>query len=296
MSSHTLPLAVAQFRCDANTRVNRQTVNDHIVRAAHAGARLVVLPELHNHHYFCQREDATVFDLAESVPGPATEQLTRLAGDLGIVIVGSVFERRAAGIYHNTAVVADSDGSLAGIYRKTHIPDDPGYHEKFYFTPGEALYRPIATSVGLLGILVCWDQWFPEAARLLAIAGAQVLIYPSAIGWDPVDSAAEKARQLDAWVTVQRGHAIANGLPVITANRVGHEADHEAVTAGIDFWGSCFVAGPQGEILARAPENGDTTLVTEIDMARSESVRRIWPFLRDRRIDGYGDLLQRYRD
>jgi N-carbamoylputrescine amidase len=263
--------------------------------AAAQGARLVVLQELHTGSYFCQTEDTACFDLAETIPGPSTELFGALAGELGVVIVTSLFEKRAPGLYHNTAVVIDSDGSIAGKYRKMHIPDDPAFYEKFYFTPGDLGFEPIQTSVGLLGILVCWDQWYPEAARLMALAGAEMLVYPTAIGWDPRDTHDEKQRQLDAWVTVQRSHAVANGIPVLAANRVGFEHDPSGTGAGIHFWGSSFVAGPQGEFLARGGE-GEELLVVELDRRRSEDVRRIWPFLRDRRIDAYGDIVRRYRD
>jgi N-carbamoylputrescine amidase len=263
--------------------------------AAAGGAKLVVLQELHCGSYFCQTEDVNVFDQAEPIPGPGTAVFAALAKELGIVLVTSLFERRAAGLYHNTAVVLESDGSIAGIYRKMHIPDDPGYYEKFYFTPGDLGFNPIDTSVGRLGVLVCWDQWYPEGARLMALAGAELLIYPTAIGWDPQDTPEEQQRQRDAWITVQRGHAVANGLPLVAVNRVGVES----APGGTDeqhFWGSSFAAGPQGEILAQAGTDRAQTLVVTIDGARSEQVRRIWPFLRDRRIDAYGDLMKRYRD
>jgi N-carbamoylputrescine amidase len=263
--------------------------------AAAEGARLVVLQELHAGSYFCQTEDTACFDLAEAIPGPSTELFGALARELDVVIVSSLFEKRAPGLYHNTAVVLDSDGSIAGKYRKMHIPDDPAFYEKFYFTPGDLGFEPIQTSLGKLGVLVCWDQWYPEAARLMALAGAEILIYPTAIGWDPRDQEAEKQRQLDAWVTVQRSHAVANGIPVLVSNRVGLEYDPSGVGAGIQFWGSSFAAGPQGELLARGGEN-EEVLVVELDRGRSEDVRRIWPFLRDRRIDAYGDILKRYRD
>ncbi|MFP5211968.1 MAG: carbon-nitrogen hydrolase, partial [Acidobacteriota bacterium] len=265
-----------------------------IREAAGRGAGLVVLQELHLSLYFCQVEDTHCFDLAESIPGPATETLGALAKELGVVIVSSLFERRAPGLYHNTAVVLDSDGSVAGRYRKMHIPDDPGYYEKFYFTPGDLGFSPVETSVGRLGVLVCWDQWYPESARLMALAGADLLIYPTAIGWDPNDTPEEQARQLEAWVTVQRGHAIANGLPLVAVNRVGFEPSPDG--AGQLFWGNSFAAGPQGEFLARGASEAEEVLVVDIDRRRSESVRRIWPFLRDRRIDAYADLLRRYRD
>ncbi len=263
--------------------------------AATLGARLVVLQELHTGSYFCQTEDTACFDLAETIPGPSTELFGALAKELGVVIVASLFERRAPGLYHNTAVVLDSDGSIAGKYRKMHIPDDPAFYEKFYFTPGDLGFEPIQTTLGKLGVLVCWDQWYPEAARLMALAGAEMLIYPTAIGWDPRDEPAEQQRQLDAWITVQRSHAVANGIPVLAANRVGFEADPSGVGAGIRFWGSSFAAGPQGELLARGGEQ-EEVLVVELDRGRSEQVRRIWPFLRDRRIDAYPEILRRYRD
>jgi N-carbamoylputrescine amidase len=281
-------LSLVQHACDEDPETNLERVHDGIAHAAADGAELVVLQELHNGPYFCVREEVRAFDLAEPVPGPTTDRLARHAADYGVVVVGSVFERRSAGVYHNTAVVLDSDGRFAGRYRKAHIPDDPGYSEKFYFTPGDTGFEPIDTRVGRLGLLVCWDQWFPEAARLMALAGADILLYPTAIGFDPADDADEQARQLDAWVTVQRGHAIANGLPLATCNRVGAEN-------GNDFWGNSFVCGPQGEILARAGDD-PAVLTVEIDRSRSEQIRRIWPFLRDRRIDAYGDLLRRFRD
>jgi len=268
---------------------------DSIRSAAAQGARLVVLQELHTGSYFCQTEDTACFDQAETIPGPSTEFFGALARELGVVLVTSLFERRAPGLYHNTAVVLDSDGSIAGKYRKMHIPDDPAFYEKFYFTPGDLGFEPIRTSVGLLGVLVCWDQWYPEAARLMALAGAEMLIYPTAIGWDPRDGEDEQRRQLDAWVTVQRSHAIANGIPVLSANRVGFEPDPSGAGAGISFWGSSFVAGPQGELLACGGD-GEETLIVELDRGRSEEVRRIWPFLRDRRIDAYGEIVRRYRD
>lgn len=268
--------------------------------AAH-GAELVLLQELHATHYFCQYEDTALFDLAEPLDGPTGKRLAALAAELGIVLVGSLFERRAPGLYHNTAVVYDRDRGQVGVYRKMHIPDDPGFYEKFYFAPGDQDdsrqqgFQPIDTSVGRLGLLVCWDQWYPEAARLMALAGAEVLLYPTAIGWNPSDDDEEKARQKEAWTLIQRSHAVANGLPVIVANRVGHEPDHSGVSTGIDFWGGSFVAGPQGELLAHAGTEAERMLVT-LDMSRGEDVRRIWPYLRDRRIDAYGDLTRRYRD
>lgn len=271
-------------------------IEAQIAQASAAGARLVLLQELHNTFYFCQTEDITRFDLAETIPGPTTKRLGSIARRHGVVIVGSVFERRASGLYHNTAVVLDADGTLAGRYRKMHIPDDPGFHEKFYFSPGDLGFTPIPTTVGRLGVLVCWDQWFPEAARLMALAGADLLLYPTAIGWDPRDDDAERGRQRDAWITVQRGHAVANGLPVLSCNRVGHEDSPDPAAPGIRFWGSSFVCGPQGEILQTASDSTKQTLLIDIPMQRSETVRRIWPFLRDRRIEAYGDIERRYRD
>lgn len=266
-----------------------------IREAAAQGAKLVLLQELHTGGYFCQTEDTACFDLAESIPGPSTDHFGALARELGVVIVTSLFEKRAPGLYHNTAVVIEKDGSIAGKYRKMHIPDDPAFYEKFYFTPGDLGFEPVQTSVGKLGVLVCWDQWYPEAARLMALAGADLLIYPTAIGWDPRDEEAEQQRQLDAWVTIQRSHAVANGIPVVSVNRVGFEEDPSGAGAGIKFWGSSFAAGPQGELLARGGEE-EELLVVDLDLRRSEDVRRIWPFLRDRRIDAYQDLVKRYRD
>lgn len=259
------------------------------------GAQLVVLQELHTGSYFCQTEDVTVFDQAEPIPGPSTEHFGALAKELGIVLVTSLFERRAPGLFHNTAVVFEKDGTIAGRYRKMHIPDDPGFYEKFYFTPGDLGFTPIDTSVGRLGVLVCWDQWYPEAARLMALAGAEVLIYPTAIGWSPDDEPEEQARQRDAWVTIQRAHAVANGIPVIVANRVGLEPD-PAGGAGIQFWGTSFIAGPQGEILGRSGHSDEETLVVSVSRQRTDAVRRIWPYFRDRRIDAYGELVKRWRD
>lgn len=293
--TQALKTALLQQRCSADRQANLQASEAGIRKAASAGARLILLQELHTGPYFCQREDPTLFDLAEPIPGPATEQLGTLAAELGIVIVASLFEKRGAGLYHNTAVVLEADGTIAGIYRKMHIPDDPGYYEKFYFTPGDLGFNPIDTSVGRLGVLVCWDQWFPEAARLMALAGAELLLYPTAIGWDENDTAEEQQRQLEAWQLSQRAHAVANGLPVLACNRTGVETD--PVTGDrIRFWGHSFVAGPQGEILAEAPADEEQLLMTEIDLSRSDSVRRLWPYLRDRRIDAYDDLLLRYRD
>ncbi len=281
--------ALVQQCCSDDRAANLARSGEGIAEAAADGAALVVLQELHTSRYFCVREDVAAFDLAEPVPGPMTEWLGERAREHGVVVVGSVFERRAPGIYHNTAVVLDRDGRLAGRYRKAHIPDDPGYAEKFYFTPGDGGFDPIDTSIGRLGVLVCWDQWFPEAARLMALSGAEMLIYPSAIGFDPADDGAEQQRQLDAWLTIQRSHAIANALPVIAVNRVGDED-------GNLFWGHSFVCGPQGEFLAQAPQDEEVTLVADIDPDRSEQLRRIWPFLRDRRTDLYGDLRKRLRD
>ena len=259
------------------------------------GAQLVVLQELHNTPYFCQTEDTRMFDLAETIPGPSTRFYSALAKQYNLVIVTSLFERRAAGLYHNTAVVFDVDGSIAGTYRKMHIPDDPGYYEKFYFTPGDLGFTPIDTSLGCLGVMVCWDQWYPEAARLMALAGAEMLIYPTAIGWDLADDSEERQRQLVAWQTVQRGHAVANGIPVVTVNRVGHEPDPSGASQGAYFWGNSFVAGPQGELLYHAPAQEEVNVVVDVDLDRSETVRRIWPFLRDRRIDNYNDITKRFR-
>lgn len=291
-----LTIGLVQQSCTADRNATIEKSMAGIRTAAAKGAELVVLQELHCGPYFCQTEDTSCFDRAEPIPGPATEQFGALARELGVVIVTSLFERRAPGLYHNTAVVLEKDGSIAGKYRKMHIPDDPAFYEKFYFTPGDLGFEPIRTSVGKLGVLVCWDQWYPEAARLMALAGAEILIYPTAIGWDPNDTAAEKKRQLDAWITIQRSHAVANGIPLISVNRVGFEAEPSGAGAGIDFWGNSFVAGPQGEFLSEGSNDREEVLVVEIDGKRSEDVRRIWPFLRDRRIDAYGDLLKRYRD
>ena len=292
----SLKVGLVQQACTEDSTHNLATTVRGIRQAAAEGARLVLLQELHAGVYFCQTADTCRFDQAETIPGPTTNTLANIARELGIVIVSSVFERRAPGLHHNTAVVLDSDGRIAGQYRKMHIPDDPGFYEKFYFTPGDQGFMPIDTCVGRLGVLVCWDQWYPEAARLMALRGAQLLLYPTAIGWDPRDTSIEQARQRDSWITIQRAHAIANGLPVMACNRVGHEADPSGQSAGIQFWGSSFVAGPQGEILAEATSTADAVLVANIDMTRSENVRRIWPFLRDRRIDAYDDLLKRYAD
>ncbi len=294
MKTKTLPGALVQERNQGDADANLSLIEQRVAEAAKSGARLVLLQELHNGPYFCQHESVTEFDLAEPIPGPSTERLGRLAKRHGVVLVSSLFERRAAGLYHNTAVVFDADGSVAGKYRKMHIPDDPGFYEKFYFTPGDLGFSPIDTSVGRLGVLVCWDQWYPEGARLMSLAGAELLLYPTAIGWDPDDDPAEKTRQRDAWVLSHRGHAVANGLPVLSCNRVGHEASPLGAS-GIDFWGNSHVLGPQGEFIAEA--GGEPTiLLAEVDMQRSEHVRRIWPFLRDRRIDAYDGLLKRYLD
>ena len=292
----TLLTGLVQQSCSNDRTATVAKSAAGIRQAAAAGAQLVVLQELHTGPYFCQTEDSALFDLAEPIPGPSTEQFGAIARELGIVIVTSLFERRAPGIYHNTAVILERDGSVAGTYRKMHIPDDPGYYEKFYFTPGDLGFMPVKTSVGSLGVLVCWDQWYPEGARLMALAGADLLIYPTAIGWDPADAPEEQERQLDAWVTVQRGHAVANGLPVVAVNRVGFEASSGTSGKGQQFWGNSFVAGPQGEFLDRLSADREETRVVAIDLARSETVRRIWPFLRDRRIDAYGDIMRRYRD
>ncbi len=291
-----LIVGLVQQSCGEDRDVNLAKSIESIRKASALGVKLVVLQELHAGPYFCQCEDPAYFDLAEPIPGPSTETLGNVAREFGVVVVASLFERRAAGLCHNTAVVFEKDGSIAGTYRKMHIPDDPSYYEKFYFAPGDLGFTPVRTSVGTLGVLVCWDQWYPEAARLMALAGADLLVYPTAIGWEPSDADEEKVRQKDAWLTIQRAHAVANGIPVVCANRVGFEPDPAGAGNGITFWGSSFVAGPQGEFLAQAGNDGEELLIVEIDMARSENVRRIWPFLRDRRIDAYGDILKRYRD
>jgi N-carbamoylputrescine amidase len=277
---------------DADANISRLV--DKIRKCAENGAELVILQELHNSLYFCQTENVDMFDAAEPIPGPSIEVYGQVAKDCNTVIVGSLFERRASGLYHNTAVVFEKDGSIAGKYRKMHIPDDPAYYEKFYFTPGDIGFDPVKTSVGTLGVLVCWDQWFPEAARLMALKGADLLIYPTAIGWESTDSESEKRRQQDAWQTVQRGHAVANGLHVITVNRVGYEPDPSGLTNGIQFWGHSFIAGPQGEIIYQSPDTEEDLKVIEIDLQRSEQIRRWWPFLRDRRIDAYNGLTERF--
>ncbi|MFU2508554.1 carbon-nitrogen hydrolase [Pseudoalteromonas sp. ASV78] len=295
-SPANLTVALVQQSNTDNAAQNMAKSIAAIRDAASQGAQLVVLQELHRSLYFCQTEDVDVFDLAETIPGPSSDTLGQLAKELSIVIVASLFEKRATGLYHNTAVVLEKDGTIAGKYRKMHIPDDPGFYEKFYFTPGDLGFAPIQTSVGKLGVLVCWDQWFPEAARLMAMAGAELLIYPTAIGWDPRDDEGEQTRQKDAWVISQRAHAVANGVPVISCNRVGHESDPSGQSEGIQFWGNSFIAGPQGELLAEANNTDEQLLIVELDQKRSENVRRIWPYLRDRRIDHYQDLTKIYRD
>ncbi|MBI1228029.1 MAG: acyltransferase [Bacteroidetes bacterium] len=291
-----LKAGLVQQSNTADIEQNIQKLEANVRQCAAQGAELVALQELHNSLYFCQTEDTEVFDLAEPIPGPSTERFGALAKELGIVLVTSLFERRAPGLYHNTAVVFEKDGSIAGKYRKMHIPDDPAYYEKFYFTPGDMGFQPIDTSVGRLGVLVCWDQWYPEAARLMAMRGADMLIYPTAIGWESTDAAAEKQRQQDAWVISQRGHAVANGLPVLSINRVGHESDPSGQTNGIQFWGHSFVTGPQGEFVVKAGSEKEENLVVDIDLGRSEDVRRIWPFFRDRRIEAYGEIVKRFID
>lgn len=291
-----LKVGIIQQHNTADIDDNKRRLAEKCRTLAKQGARLIVMQELHNGLYFCQTENVDLFDLAETIPGPSTEFFGNLARELDVVIVTSLFEKRAAGLYHNTAVVIERDGSIAGKYRKMHIPDDPAYYEKFYFTPGDLGFHPVDTSVGRLGVLVCWDQWYPEAARLMALQGAEMLIYPTAIGYESSDAKEEQERQREAWTTVQRGHAVANGLPVITVNRVGFEPDPSGQTGGIQFWGSSFVAGPQGELLFRAANDDEREQVVEIDLGRSEQVRRWWPFLRDRRIDKYGDILRRFVD
>ena len=291
-----MKIGIIQQRNTADRADNMKRLETSIRALKAAGAELVVLQELHNSLYFCQMENVDYFDLAEPIPGPSTTFFGELAKELGLVIVTSLFERRAPGLYHNTAVVMDSDGSIAGKYRKMHIPDDPAYYEKFYFTPGDLGFHPISTSVGKIGVLVCWDQWYPEAARLMALQGAELLVYPTAIGYESSDTPQEQERQREAWTTVQRGHAVANGLPVVTVNRTGHEPDPSCQTKGIQFWGSSFVAGPQGELLYRAPQNEEVCTVVEVDIAHCERVRRWWPFLRDRRIDKYSDITRRFID
>ena len=290
-----MKVGIIQQANSADLKGNISRLTDKIRLLAQQGAELFVLQELHNGLYFCQTEDVNIFDLGETIPGPSTEHFGALAKELNIVLVLSLFEKRTAGLYHNTAVVIERDGSIAGKYRKMHIPDDPAYYEKFYFTPGDLGFEPIQTSVGRLGVLVCWDQWYPEAARLMALRGAEVLIYPTAIGWESSDEKTEQTRQSDAWQLVQRGHAVANGLPVITVNRVGHEEDPSGQTNGIQFWGRSFVAGPQGELLLELGQSEEMTIV-DVDLVRSERVRRWWPFLRDRRIDAFEGLTKRFLD
>lgn len=291
-----LKIGLVQQSNGADTAENKAKLKRNIEWCASQGAELVVLQELHNSLYFCQTENTGLFDLAETIPGESTDFYGAIARENSIVLVTSLFEKRAPGLYHNTAVVFEKDGSIAGKYRKMHIPDDPAYYEKFYFTPGDLGFEPINTSVGRLGVLVCWDQWYPEAARLMALKGADILIYPTAIGWESSDTAGEQERQQNAWIISQRGHAVANGLPVVSVNRVGHEPDPSHQTNGILFWGHSFVCGPQGEFLTQAPSNEEWNQVVDVDLARSENVRRWWPFLRDRRIDCYGDIVKRFID
>ncbi|MCI6893306.1 MAG: carbon-nitrogen hydrolase [Bacteroidales bacterium] len=296
MKKNIIRIGIIQASRTADVEANRKYLIEQIESLAKQGADLVVLQELHDSLYFCQVESTDNFDLATTIPGPVTDIYSQVAAKNKIVLVTSLFEKRAAGLYHNTAVVFDTDGSMAGKYRKMHIPDDPAYYEKFYFTPGDLSFTPIDTSLGRLGVLVCWDQWYPEAARLMALNGAELLIYPTAIGWESTDTPEEKARQREAWITVQRGHAVANGLPVISVNRVGHEEDPSHNTNGIQFWGSSFVAGPQGEFIYQASDSQPETAIIEVSTVRTEQVRRWWPFLRDRRIDHYGNLTKRYID
>lgn len=291
-----LKIGFLQQHNTADRKDNMLRLARGISDLAQRGAQLIVLQELHNSLYFCQTEDVEKFDLAEPIPGPSTSFFGELARENGVVIVTSLFERRAAGLYHNTAVVIESDGSIAGRYRKMHIPDDPAYYEKFYFTPGDLGFKPIDTSVGRLGVMVCWDQWYPEAARLMALSGAEILIYPTAIGYAASDTPEEQQRQREAWTTVQRGHAVANGIPVLAVNRVGHEPDPSGQTEGIQFWGSSFIAGPQGELLYRASEDEEESIIVNIDMTHGENVRRWWPFLRDRRIEDYAGITKRFID
>lgn len=289
-------VSAVQQPCNADKQTNLNLSVELIDQAKQSGANLVVLPELHLGPYFCQNEDYNQFATAEPIPGPSSQILAQAAKKIGVVVVSTIFEMRAPGLYHNTAVIFDKDGSIAGKYRKMHIPDDPGYYEKYYFTPGDIGFKPIETSVGKLGVMVCWDQWYPEGARLMALAGAEVLIYPTAIGWDPKDKNEEKQRQLDAWITIQRAHAVANGIPVVACNRIGFEHSPNDHTTGIEFWGNSFIAGPQGEFLVHAGANEQIILTQELDRSRSERVRQIWPYLRDRRIDEYGKLTQRFID
>jgi len=296
MGNKILTVGLVQHACGSNREANLDTSIQGIHRAAQQGAQLVLLQELHGNRYFCQTQEVRHFELAEKIPGPTTELLGQVAAELGVVIVASLFECRSPGVYHNTAVVLDANGSVAGCYRKMHIPDDPGYHEKYYFTPGDLGFEPVTTSVGKLGVMVCWDQWFPEAARLMALAGADLLLYPTAIGWDARDNKQEQLRQQEAWLTVQRGHAIANCLPVLVCNRSGHEADPSGCSEGIHFWGGSCIIGPQGELLAQTGADRDDVLVHAVDLARTRELRQQWPFFRDRRIDAYQDLLKRCRD
>ena len=290
-----MKIAIIQQSNTADTVENINKLEKNIREVVSQGAELIVLQELHNGLYFCQTEDVSVFDHAETIPGLSTERFGKLAKELGVVIVLSLFEKRATGLYHNSAVVMENDGTIAGMYRKMHIPDDPAYYEKFYFTPGDLGFEPIQTSVGKLGVLVCWDQWYPEAARLMALAGAELLIYPTAIGWESSDTAEEKYRQRDAWMTIQRAHAVANGIPVVACNRIGYEADPSGITKGIQFWGNSFIAGQQGEILVQASDSKEENVVFELNLNRTETVRHWWPFFRDRRIDAYHDLTKRWK-
>jgi len=296
MTKREITIGLIQQSNTTDVEENKRKLACSILDCARQGAELVVLQELHNSVYFCQTESVSLFELAETIPGPSTAFFGNLAREHGVVLVSSLFEKRAAGLYHNTAVVFDKDGSIAGKYRKMHIPDDPGFYEKFYFSPGDLGFVPVQTSIGKLGVLVCWDQWYPEAARLMSMRGAELLIYPTAIGWDLRDDEEEKSRQLDAWVTIQRSHAVANGLPVISVNRVGFEADPADQSKGILFWGASFVCGPQGEFLAKASSHAEQNLLVKADISRSEDIRRIWPFFRDRRIDDYQDLTKRFLD
>ena len=291
-----LNVALIQHACKGDAQANLDHIEQQLAQAAADGAQLVLLQELHNSPYFCVEENPALFDLAETIPGPSTERLGALAKQHQLVIVASLFEKRAAGLYHNTAVVLEKDGRIAGRYRKMHIPDDPGYYEKYYFTPGDLGFEPIRTSVGVLGVLVCWDQWYPEAARIMALKGAELLLYPTAIGWDPNDDADEQQRQLQAWITIQRSHAVANNLPVLSCNRVGFEADPSGVCAGSQFWGNSFICGTQGQFLTQADHQQDTILHAQLDLEAIDRTRRIWPYLRDRRIDRYEDILRRFVD
>jgi N-carbamoylputrescine amidase len=291
-----MKIGIIQQKNDCNTAVNRDRIASKIAVLAKQGAELIVLQELHDSLYFCQTEDVSNFDLSDTIPGKASDFYCEVAKRNNVVLVTSLFEKRTAGLHHNTAVVIEKDGTIAGKYRKMHIPDDPAYYEKFYFTPGDLGFEPVNTSVGRLGVMVCWDQWYPEAARIMALKGAQILIYPTAIGWDSSDTAEEQARQTEAWITIQRSHAIANGIPVVAVNRVGTEIDPTGVTAGINFWGNSFVAGPQGEMLYEASKSSEDEHIVDVDLKRTDTVRHWWPFLRDRRIDAYNDILKRYSD